>query len=509
MSASDRDLTGGSVLNDPETKSPSEVSPPTLGDMDADAFRRHGQRTLDWIAEYLRDSERYPVMARVGPGDVRAALPATPPQQGETFEAIFDDFEKIITPGLTHWNHPGFFAYFNTCSSAPGIIGELLAAALNQNAMLWRTSPAATELEALTLDWLRQLVGLPDGFDGVIYDTASVSTLHALAAAREAVIPNVRNQGLVGRNDITGIRVYCSEQAHSSLDKAMILLGLGQSALRKIPVDTDLRMRPEVLAEAIAEDRASGCIPMAVVATVGTTTSTSVDPVPAIARICTTEQIWLHVDAAYAGVAAMVPSCAHILDGCDRADSVVMNPHKWLFTPLDLSALFSRRMDTVKAAFSLTPEYLRTAEADQVHNLMDTGIQLGRRFRALKLWMVLRHFGAEGIRQRLAEHMRLARLFAEWVDAHDDFERLAPVPFSVVCFRAKPAGMATDEAELERLNIKLLDALNASGEIFLSQGKLEGRYVIRLAIGHIRTAEQHVARAWELIQQHTQVLTGH
>ena len=514
MSASDRerDVTGGRISVDPETKNPPEVSPPTLGDMDAEAFRRHGQRTLDWIAEYLRDSERYPVMARVAPGDVRAALPATPPERGETFEAIFDDFKKIITPGLTHWNHPGFFAYFATSSSAPGIIGELLAAALNQNAMLWRTSPAATELEALTLDWLRQLVGLPGGFEGVIYDTASMSTLHALAAAREAVIPNVRNQGLVGRSALAGIRVYCSEQAHSSLDKAMILLGLGQSALRKIPVDTDLRMRPEVLAEAIAEDRAAGYVPMAVVATVGTTISTSVDPVPAIARICTAEQIWLHVDAAYAGVAAMVPSCAHILDGCDGADSVVMNPHKWLFTPIDLSVLFSRRMDMVKAAFSLgsaTPEYLRTAEADQVLNLMDTGIQLGRRFRALKLWMVLRHFGAEGMRQRLAEHMRLARLFAEWVDAHDDFERLAPVPFSVVCFRAKPAGMGTDEAELERFNIKLLDALNASGEVFLSQGKLEGRFVIRLAIGHIRTAERHVARAWELVRQHTQELISH
>jgi aromatic-L-amino-acid decarboxylase len=488
-------------------RAPGSESP--LGDMDADTFRRHGQRALDWIAEYLDHSDRYPVMARVRPGDVRAALPAAPPEQSESFDAILDDFERVIVPGLTHWNHPGFFAYFATSGSAPGVIGELLAAALNVNAMLWRTSPAATELEALTLDWLRQLVGLPDGFEGVMYDTASMSTLHALTAAREATIPNVREQGLVGRGNLASVRVYCSEQAHSSLDKAVILLGLGQTALRKIPVDAEFRMRPEVLADAVAEDRAAGRAPMAVVATVGTTTSTSVDPVPAIARICKAEQIWLHVDAAYAGVAAMVPNCAHILDGCDGADSVVINPHKWLFTQVDLSVLFSRRMDMVRAAFSLTPDYLRTAEADQVHNLMDTGIQLGRRFRALKLWMVLRHFGAEGIRQRLAEHMRLARLFASWVDAHDDFERLAPVPFSVVCFRAHPSGVGWDEAEFERFNTKLLEALNASGEVFLSQGgKLMGRYVIRLAIGNLRTTEQHVARAWELVQHHARELAS-
>lgn len=395
-------------MSDESTRPRSPDAEGSLGDMDAEAFNRHARRALDWVADYLGHSERYPVMTRVQPGDVRAALPAEPPEHGEDFDAILDDFEQIITPGLTHWNHPGFFAYFAISGSAPGVIGELLAAALNVQAMLWRTSPAATELEGLTLDWLRQLVRLPEGFEGVIYDTASVATIHALAAAREAAVPDVRERGLAGRADLSGLRVYCSEQAHSSVDKAVMLLDLGHGALRKIAVDADFRMRAEHLAGAIAEDREAGHLPIAVVATAGTTATTSVDPVPAIARICAAERIWLHVDAAYAGVAAMVPSCAHVLDGCEGADSVVINPHKWLFTPFDLSALFSPRMDVVRAAFSLTPEYLRTPEAGDVQNLMDTGFQLGRRFRALKLWMVLRHFGAEGIRRRLSEHMRLA-----------------------------------------------------------------------------------------------------
>ncbi len=492
---------------DPQNAAPSGSGAP-LGDMDAESFRRHGRRALEWIAEYLEHSERHPVLSRVSPGEVRSQLPASPPEHGESFDVILDDFERIITPGLTHWNHPGFFAYFAISGSAPGVIAEFLTAALNVQAMLWRTSPAATELEELTLDWLRQLVGLPEGFDGVIYDCASVSTLHALAAAREVALPGVRDQGLVGRSDLTGVRVYASEHTHSSIDKSMMLLGLGQRALRRIPVDAEYRMRPDALAAAIAEDRAAGLVPIATVATVGTTSSTSVDPVPAIAQICNAEGIWLHVDAAYAGVAAMVPECAHVLDGCERADSVVINPHKWLFTPFDLSALFSKRMDAVRSAFALTPEYLRTSDAGQVRNLMDTGISLGRRFRALKLWMVLRHFGAEGIRRRLAEHMRLARLFAGWVDADDDFERLAPVPFSVVCFRAKPTGRPWSNADLERLNASIIDALNASGEVFLGHTKLDDRYAIRLAIGHIRTTERHVTRAWELVRQHTRGLTA-
>ena len=479
----------------------TDVRTPPAADMDLDDFRRHAARVAEWIAGYLSGSERYPVLSRVAPGDIRASLPAAAPERGEPFDAILDDFERLIVPGLTHWNHPGFFAYFSITASAPGVLAEFLSAALNQQAMLWRTSPAATELEEVALGWLRRLLGLPDAFEGVIYDTASVSTLHALAAARELKVPGVRDAGLSGRPDVPPLAVYCSEHTHSSIDKSVILLGLGHQALRKIPADASFRMRPDALRDRIRADRAEGRLPIAVVATVGTTSTTSVDPVPEIASISEAEGLWLHVDAAYAGPAAMVPGYEWVLAGAERADSLVMNPHKWLFTPFDLSAFYTRRMDVVRSAFSLVPEYLRTTEAGEVKNLMDTGIQLGRRFRALKLWMILRHFGAEGLRARLAEHMRLARLFAGWVDADKDFERLAPVPFSVVCFRAKPPGREWSEADLERLNAAILDRVNASGEIFISHTKLDGRYVLRLAIGHIRTTEAHVRRAWELIRE--------
>ena len=372
------------------------------GDMDAEAFRREGYRLVDWIASYFEHSERYPVLSRVKPGDIRSALPERAPEQGESFDAIFADFERVIVPGITHWNHPGFFAYFAITGSAPGVLGEFLSAALNAQGMLWRTSPSVTELEEVVLGWLRGLIGLPPSFEGVIYDTASVSSLHALAAAREAAVPGVRAEGMPGRPELPRYRVYCSVQAHSSIDKAVILLGFGHNALRKIPSDGEFRLRVDALEAAIAEDRAAGIVPLAVVATVGTTSTTSVDPVPAIAEVCGREGLWLHVDCAYAGVAAMIPEYRGILAGVDRADSVVVNPHKWLFTPFDLSAFYCRRMDVLRDAFSLTPEYLRTTEAGAVKNLMDTGVQLGRRFRALKLWMILRYFGAEGLRARLS-----------------------------------------------------------------------------------------------------------
>jgi aromatic-L-amino-acid decarboxylase len=474
------------------------AGPRAPGDMDPESFRREGHRVVDWIADYFAHPERYPVLSQVKPGEIRAALPVEAPEQGETFDAILADFERVVVPGITHWNHPGFFAYFAITGSAPGVLAEFLSAALNAQGMLWRTSPSVTELEEVALGWLRRLMGLPDAFEGVIYDTASISSLHALATAREAAVVRVRTAGMAGRSDLPRYRVYCSDQAHSSIDKAVILLGLGHESLRKIPADAEFRMRPDALADAIAEDRRAGIVPMAVVATVGTTSTTSVDPVAAVADICEREQAWLHVDCAYAGSAAIVPECRHILDGVERADSMVVNPHKWLFTPFDLSAFYCRRMDLLRQAFSLTPEYLRTTESGAVKNLMDTGVQLGRRFRALKLWMILRYFGAEGIRARLSEHMRLARLFAAWVDADADFERLAPVPFSVVCFRAKPGGREWPEAELETLNQRLLDAMNATGEVFLSHTKLNGRFTLRLAVGNLRTEERHVARAWEL-----------
>jgi aromatic-L-amino-acid decarboxylase len=468
--------------------------------MDPSDFRRHGHALVDWIAEYLAGSERYPVLPRVLPGDVRSALPAHAPERGEPLDAILADFERIIVPALTHWNHPGFLAYFSSSGSPPAVLAEFLSAALNQQAMLWRTSPAATELEEVSLGWLRRLMGLPDEFEGVIYDTASVSTLHALAAAREAAIPGVREFGLAGRRGLGESRVYCSDQAHSSVDKAVLLIGLGRRSLRRIPSDDEFRMRVDILRAAIAEDRETGITPVAVVATIGTTSTTSVDPVKEIAEVCHREGVWLHVDAAYAGPAAIVPELRRHFEGWEAADSVVVNPHKWLFTPVDLSAFYCRRMDVVCETFSLVPEYLKTAEAGRgVRDLMDTGIQLGRRFRALKLWIVLRHFGAAGIRALIAEHIRLAQQFAGWVDADPDFERVAPVPFSVVCFRARPRGLE-ESADLDALNERLLTAVNASGDVFLSHTRLGGAYVLRLAVGHLRTSERHVARAWELLR---------
>ncbi|HEV8346772.1 MAG TPA: pyridoxal-dependent decarboxylase [Vicinamibacterales bacterium] len=473
--------------------------------MDSRAFRAHGHELVDWIAEYLEHSEKYPVLARVKPGEITAALPDAAPEEPEPFDAIMADVERVLLPGITHWNHPGFMAYFAITASPPGVLADFLSAALNQQAMLWRTSPAATELEAVTLGWLRRLIGLPEAFEGVIYDTASIATMHALVAARQAAIADVRTKGLAGRPEITRVRVYCSDQTHSSIDKAVIAIGLGHESLRKIPSDDRFRMRVDALAEAIAEDRAARVLPIAVVPTVGTTSSTSIDPVPAIADICERERLWMHVDAAYGGVAAMLPSHAHILDGAPRADSLVVNAHKWLLTPFDLSVFYCRRMDVVRDAFALTPEYLRTREAGAVKNLMDTGVQLGRRFRALKLWMILRSYGARAIREHVAEHIRLAQRFASWVDAHPDFERLAPVPLSVVCFRWKPARVALTEAHLDTANEKLLDAVNRTGEVFLSHTRLNGRLALRVAIGHLKTTERHVRRAWELLVEHAEL----
>jgi aromatic-L-amino-acid/L-tryptophan decarboxylase len=429
-------------------------------------FRGDGAAALEWVARYLEGVRERPVLAQVEPGQVRGALPASPPERGEPFAAVLRDLDEVLLPGITHWNHPRFFAYFAISGSEPGILAELLAAALNVNAMLWRTSPAATELEEVVLDWLRQLLGLPAGLHGHIEDTASTSTLAALAAARE-----LRPGGAVA----------CSEHAHSSVDKAARLLGL---PLRKVAVDTEFRLRPDALAEAL--DGAA-----AVVATVGTTSTTSVDPVPAIAALCEDAGVWLHVDAAYAGSAAVCPEHGWALEGCERADSLVVNPHKWLFTPVDCSCLYTARPDVLREAFSLVPEYLRTSE-EEATNLMDYGPALGRRFRALKLWAVLRCYGREGLQKVIREHVRLARLFASWVEEAPGWELAAPYPFSVVCFRREGSD---DENEA------LLERVNATGEAYLSHTRLDGRYVLRLAVGNVRTTEDDVRRAWELLQE--------
>jgi aromatic-L-amino-acid decarboxylase len=462
-------------------------------------FRQHGHELVDWIADYLERVETLPVLSRVEPGAIAAALPASAPEDPEPFSAILADVDRILVPGLTHWNHPSFFAYFAITASAPGVLADLLASALSQQAMLWRTSPAATELEAVTLGWLRQMIGLPDRFEGVIYDTASISTLHALIAARGAV-KDVRERGLSGREEIPQVTVYASAEAHSSVDKAVIAVGFGHEALRKVPVDDAFRMRPDRLAVMIAEDRAAGRLPIAVVATVGTTSTTSVDPVPEIADICGREGIWLHVDAAYGGAAAILPSHRRVLAGADRADSLVVNPHKWLLTPFDLSAFYCRRMDVLRDALALTPEYLKTTGAGAARNLMDTGIQLGRRFRALKLWFVLRSYGARGVREYVAQTILLAQQLAHWIDDHPDFERLAPVPFSVVCFRWAPRGDTRSPSELDAANEAMLAAVNATGEAFLSHTRINGRLALRIAIGHERTTEAHVQRTWRLVQ---------
>lgn len=479
-----------------------------MEEMGPDEFRRHGYAVIDRIAEYLERPERWPVLPATRPGDVRRALPADAPEQGEPMDVLLADFDRLIMPHTTHWNHPGFMAYFSITGSAPGILGEALAAALNVNAMLWRTGPAATELEETTLDWLRRLMGLPDGLDGTINDTASTSTLYALAAARDADTGlRVREHGLAGRSDVPALRVYCSEEAHSSVDKAVLTLGLGLTGLRRIPTGSDLAMDIGALEAAIADDRVHGVKPIAVVATVGTTSTTAIDPVPAIAGICEREGIWLHVDAAYGGAAAVLPEMRHVLDGCDRADSLVVNPHKWLFVPVDCSVLFTRRPDVLRRAFSLVPEYLTTAEPDSTRNLMDYGVALGRRFRALKLWFVLRHFGADGIRERLRNHIALARALAAWIEAEPGFELLCETRFSVVVFRCRPAGSASG-AEIDALNSRILERVNESGEVFLSHTRVHGRYAIRVAIGNLHTGRQHVERAWQLIRDAAREAVG-
>ena len=483
---------------------------PSLGDMPAEEFRRYGYELVDWIADYFEHIDDFPVLAQIEPGDLKAKLPSSPPEQGESMEVILADVDRLIVPALTHWSHPSFFAYFATSTSAPGIFGELLSAAFDVKSMLWRTSPASTELEEVVLDWLRQMIGLDAGMSGIIYDTASVSSMHAIAAAREGVEMRIREEGMSGRKDLPLLRVYASEQAHSSIEKGIITLGLGQRALRKIPTDKHFRMDANALAAAIEEDKRAGFLPFCIVATVGTTSTSSIDPVPEILPIVEEHAIWLHVDAAYAGSAAVVPELRHVLDGCHRADSLVMNPHKWLFTPFDLSVLYCRHMDLLRRAFSLVPEYLRTPEQDKVRSGSDYGVQLGRRFRALKLWMIIRYFGHKGLAARLREHIRLAKLFASWAEESADWELMAPVPFALVCFRACPEFKSESNEEREKrldaLNEAIMHGVNATGRALLSHTKLSNKLVLRLSIGNIRTTEAHIRQVWELLNEQVQSL---
>ena len=472
-----------------------------LNDMPVDEFRKYGHQFIDWIADYFKNIESNTVLPDIEPGEIKSKLALEPPQKGESIDAVFSDFEKIIMPGITHWNHPNFMAYFNSTSSGPGILAEMLSAALNVNGMAWKTSPAATELEEVTLNWLKKMLGFPDNFWGIIYDTASISSMHAIAAAREQLAElKFRGKGMSGRKEIPKLRLYASEHAHFSIDKAIITLGIGLDGIRKILVDDKFRMISIELQKAISEDRENGWLPFCVVATVGTTSTTSIDPVREIGEICRKENLWLHVDAAYGGIAAVIPEMKYIFEGIELVDSIVVNPHKWMFTPIDLSAFYITKPEILKCAFSLGAEYLTSSEDSEVTNYMDYGLQLGRRFRSLKLWFIIRYFGVEGIQNRIAEHLRLANEFADWIESHPDFEKMAPTPFSVVCFRAHPKNI-NDEDELNAFNDKLLDEINKTGKLFLSNTKLNGKFVIRIAVSSIRTMEKNVKDAQHLIEQ--------
>ncbi len=473
-----------------------------------DDFRTEAHRMVDWIADYLEGGARnHPVLSKTRPGELTAALPKRIPAEPEALDAIWNDFRSTVLPAVTHWNHPGFMAYFGITGSGPGVLGEMLSAALNVNGMLWRTCPAATELELVVLDWLRDGLDLPENLFGFLCDTASISSLLALAAAREESGLEVRERGMAGRSDLPPLRVYASDQAHSSIAKACLTLGLGLDGFRAIGHDADYRMDVEALQAAIAEDRAAGIRPLAVVATVGTTSTTSVDPVPEIAAVCRDEGLWLHVDAAYAGSAALCPEYRWCLDGCEDADSFVFNPHKWLFVPIDASALYTRKPEIFKRAFSLIPEYLTTPMTGEVVDLMDYGVQLGRRFRALKLWWVLRSFGLSGLQSHLRRHIALAQDFARWIDEQPELERTAPAPFSVVCFRPAPEGIEPGEA-LDRYTMRLMEEINASGEIYLSHTRLDDGIALRVAVGNLGTGDADLGRCRKLILKGMQCLSN-
>ncbi|MGC2192911.1 MAG: pyridoxal-dependent decarboxylase [Candidatus Dormiibacterota bacterium] len=476
-----------------------------VSDMEPSEFRALAHAAVDQIADYLERLPTLPPLSRAQPGALASALPLEAPIQGEPMDQILRDVDRLLLPGITHWAHPRFFAYFTSSGSAAGILGEMLTAGINVNAMLWRTSPAATELEFVVCRWLARMMGMPDSFDGHINDTASASTLVALAAAREALDRDIRQRGLAGRPDLPQIVVYASEQAHSSVEKAVITLGLGRDGYRAVPVDAEFRMDAQALRRLIEDDRAKGSLPAAVVATVGTTATTSIDPVFEIAELCEQHHLWLHVDAAHGGSMAVVPEWRGVLAGSERADSLVVNPHKWLFTQLDCSVLFTSRPEVLKRAFSLVPEYLTTPEADResgfgARNLMDYGVSLGRRMRALKLWFVLRHYGQAGLAQRIRQHVQMAHWLRGRIRITPGWELCAPVPMATVCFRHRPLGV-TDESQLTVHNREIMARVNQGGEAFISHAVLGDQMVLRAAIGNIRTRPEDIQALWEALEQ--------
>jgi aromatic-L-amino-acid/L-tryptophan decarboxylase len=459
-----------------------------------EVFRKEAHKLVDWIADYYNEIEKYPVKAGIKPGSVFAQIPAAPPEAPEEMDVIFKDFKDIILPGITHWQNPSFFAYFPSNSSFPSLLGEFLSSALGAQCMKWETSPAATELEEAVMIWLRKMTDLPDSFTGVIQDTASTSTLAAIISARE------RATGFAVNNDgMTSVmRVYCSSEAHSSVEKAVKIAGIGKNNLVKIATDEQFRMNPADLEKAITCDLKNGLLPVCVVAAIGTTGCTAVDPLQEIAEICSKHRIWLHVDAAFAGSALLLPEYRWIIKGVEKADSLVFNPHKWLFTHFDCSAYFVKDVETLIDTFKLIPEYLKTQIPEHVNDYSNWGIQLGRRFRALKLWFVIRSFGIKGLQERLREQLAIALELKSWIEQSPDFEILAPVHFNLVCFRFHPAGKDGPD-ELDRLNEKLILEVNKTGRMYITHTKLNGMYSLRMVTAQTNVQLHHVKNAWDLI----------
>jgi aromatic-L-amino-acid decarboxylase len=450
------------------------------------------------MADYFEQIEQYPVKSQVKPGEILGQLPATPPGQPESMAQVMADFDRIILPGITHWQNPNFFAFFPANSSYPSVLAEMLTAALGQQGMIWETSPAAAELEERVMEWLKQMCGLPDNWTGVIQDTASASTLAALLTAREKVTGFRVNEE--GSSDTDKLRVYCSTETHSSIEKAVKIAGIGRKNLVKVAVDKNFSMQSSALHDTIEADLEAGFQPLCVIATIGTTGSTAVDPIRQIGKICSKNNIWLHVDAAYAGTAMVLPEMRHFADGLELADSYVFNPHKWMFTNFDCSAYFVRDPQMLIRTFEILPEYLKTRTRGQVNDYRDWGVALGRRFRALKLWFVIRNFGVEGIRQKVRLHLELAQWLASEIRQSADFELLAPVDFSLVCFRYLPSGI-TDEASINEINERLLQTLNAGGKLYMTHTKLNGKYTLRMVIAQTYVEKHHVENAWKLIRE--------
>ena len=472
-----------------------------FGDTPSEEFRKQLHELADWIADFREHIEQLRVAPNDKPGAIREQLPKRGPEESEPFEKILSDVDHIIVPGMVHWSHPMFLGYFGWTSTAPGILGEILSAPLNVNAMTWRTCPAATELETVVMDWLRQWVGLSDEFEGVIYDTASVGIMHALAVAREEAAPATRKLGLIDRN-LPRFRIYTSDQAHSAAEKAAIALGLGEENVIRVPSDDQFRIDANSLGRSVSRDRQNGFHPMAVVATVGTTATASVDAIPEIAKICREGNMWLHIDAAYGGGFAIVPEYKWVSNGWELADSIVINPHKTVFVPLDFSVLYVRGLERLRRVFTLVPEVLRGDTIEGEKNYMDYGIQLGRRFRALKAWVIWRSLGRAGVVARLREQIRLANLLAEWIKQDDRFELSAQPSMGVICFRFVDA----DQGRLDQLNSDTVERINASGRAYLTQTKLRGRTVMRIGLGNVLTTEEHLRNGWEIIQEAAEAL---